>query len=83
METCRSIAEIRNSHAYLPLLDVPISQRRFIEAQFRHGCISSTLQRIRRVLQDIHAFFARFLIGELDAFGGILEKLEYRGDRRG
>lgn len=34
-----------------------------MDAQLLHGCVSRTLQRIRRVLQDIQALFARFLIG--------------------
>lgn len=62
------------NYTYFPLLDVPISQRRFIDAQFWHGCISRTLQRTRRVLQEIQALFARFLIGKFEAFGGILER---------
>ena len=46
-------------YAYFPRRDTPNSQARFQDTQLRHGCISSTLHRTRRALQDRQAFFAR------------------------
>ena len=66
---------IKSKFAYFPRFEVPISHWRFMDTQFLHGCISTTLQRIRRALQDRQARFARFLGGGSgEDFGGIVKE---------